>query len=167
MSIPMTQFKALSDRANILFIMRLTFALISLELGLALVYSYFDISLGSEADTWPLALTLVGTIILAPLFETWLCQYLFFKLAGWIGARVQNINVASIFVSTSSLFFAVMHNDSIWFMLYALFAGIALAYCFLHFFNLYQSLMISFWFTVILHALFNSAVLILDHFMAS
>jgi hypothetical protein len=163
----MNTLEIFSNRANIFFVMRLVVGLIFFEFGLGFLYGYFGISLGSEVDTWPLAFTLFGTIILAPVLETWLCQYLFFKLAQWIGARIGNTPIGTIFIGTSSLFFAVMHNDSIWFMLYALFAGIALAYCFLHFFNLYRSLIISFWFTAMLHALFNSAILLVDSLIMS
>jgi Type II CAAX prenyl endopeptidase Rce1-like len=145
--------KIYTDKKNVCSILLFAFIIILYEVVAGFIYSHYNIVLENPFAKQPFILTLFGLIILAPLFETWLCQYLPLRfLKKWIGNET---GIKPVYISISGLFFASQHFYSIWYVVAMVMPGLMLAYCFYHFYKLYQSLIVSFWFTAILHAIIN------------
>ena len=145
--------KTYTDKKNVYYILLFAFIIILYEVFAGFIYTNYGIVLENPLTKQPFTLQLFGLIIVAPLFETWLCQYLpFYFLRKWISNKIR---IELIYIIISSLLFASQHFYSIWYAVYTVMPGIVLAYCFYYFYKLYQSLIVSFWFTAILHAIIN------------
>ena len=125
-----------------------------------LVLALFNIHLHNPIEKTPLVEQVIVGIIVAPLIETWICQYLIF----WVIKKfiTNERNVAITFMVTSTVLFASQHNYSIYYILVMIFPGAMLSYCFLFYYKTSNSLAIAYWCTVLFHALHNLMAFVSD-----
>ena len=111
---------------------------------------------GPDLTSWILVL------ILAPIFETFLNQYLPFKLLQkWTWSK----NKYGLYIITSAIIFGLMHTYSLQYMVFAFSVGLILGY---NYFFYSKTPNRAFWSTTLIHGLRNLFTLlgafILDNF---
>lgn len=99
---------------------------------------------GPDLTSW------ITIIIIAPIFETFLNQYLPFKL-------MQNLswtkNKYGLYILVSAMVFGLMHTYSLQYMIFAFSVGLILGYTYFFYSKAPQK---AFWSTTLIHALRNS-----------
>jgi hypothetical protein len=140
---------------------------IAYDVCFALALSYFEINLESPVDEMTPVVKLLTVIVVAPLFETWLIQYLPFKFI--IRSKMASRYKESMlpYVLISACFFALLHYQSLWYIVYAFIPGVIFAYAFARIYKSRLSLKIAFWFTAGIHAATNAFAFIVDLFYNS
>jgi Type II CAAX prenyl endopeptidase Rce1-like len=97
--------------------------------------------------------SIFGAVILAPLVETFINQYLVFK----IFQRAKSLKNRYLwYMCVSAVFFGSLHFYSLGYIIFAIGVGLVLAYIF----YLYRrDVSKAFWTTVLIHVLYNAAIL--------
>jgi hypothetical protein len=91
--------------------------------------------------------TFIVGILLGPVFETWLIQFLVYKLLAYF-----KLNSPKIYIPLASTLFAVMHDMHIVSLLYTGMTGAVL--CYVYYFYRHDTRR-AFWSTALIHALRN------------
>jgi hypothetical protein len=152
------------SRKNIFFLVKLISLGVACEFLFSILYEYNGIELVNPLTKMPLFVDAIVSIIISPLFETWLVQYLPFKVIyKWdlINEKKRDI----VCVTASVVLFASLHHYSIWYVLFALVPGAMLGYCFFHFYKFYGSLSVAFWFTATVHSIINIISILYDYLL--
>lgn len=150
------------NRKNVVFVLGMVGVAIVFSISISFLLGLYGIQLVNPISSRGLSEKIIEGVILAPLLESWLFQYLpFLIFKKWYKkeARLSTI----LYISTSTLLFSIQHCYSIWYILAMIVPGIILAYSFIHFYKLYNNLIVPFWFIVIIHALMNLIATISDY----
>ena len=150
------------ERRNVFFVLRMVGLIILFSCSFSYLLGLYGIQLVNPIESKGLTEKIIVGVIFAPLFESWAFQYLpFLFFQKWYKKEAKLYTI--LYISTSTLIFAIQHFYSIWYILAMIVPGIILAYSFIHFYNLYNNLIVPFWFIVIIHALMNLIATISDY----
>lgn len=144
------------------FILKQSLVIVCFQIVFVLIIDHFGISLQSSMNDWSPELRFFSVVLLAPILETWLLQYLPFKLIQKNTFRFKRINSGNLYLCVSSSAFSLMHYSSMWYMLYALVPGAILSFTFWNFFIKRRSLTVAFLVTAGLHSVVNLFIYILS-----
>ena len=113
--------------------------------------TFLHISTENPINKYPFKEKMFLGVILAPILETFICQYLSFRLI-----KIFTKNPIFI-IGVSSLFFAANHYYNWLYVFIIFFIGIVLSY---HYYSIQKISRYAFWLTVLLHAGNNFVALI-------
>ena len=150
------------ERRNVFFVLSMAVLAILFSILFSYLLSLFGLQLLNPIDSHSFTDKIIVAVVLAPLFESWIFQYLpFFYLQKLYKEETGIFKWFYIVIST--LLFSIQHYYSIWYIIAMIVPGILLAYSFLHFYALYKNLIVPFWFIVIIHALVNLIATLSDY----
>ncbi|NOT74431.1 MAG: CPBP family intramembrane metalloprotease [Cyclobacteriaceae bacterium] len=148
------------ERSDFLLITRISLLIIIVESIVIFIYNSFEIQLENEVSTWPWYFELPTGVIFAPIFESWLCQYLPFNLFKRFIKEVDTQSFKVFYLLSTGIFFGLLHSDTIWYMFYGLLAGLGFSYCFYRFKLIYPDSYKPLLFTSLTHSIVNLLVFI-------
>ena len=117
------------------------------------VFSIFNIILKNPIENRSKYFQFFVGVIISPLIETLIFQYLIFILLRKIIKTKKLFNTAFLFAGTSV--FSIAHSYSLYYIIAMIVPSFLLCYCFLYYSNEKTSLKYSFWFTTLFHASTN------------